>query len=121
VAIVPLPGPSIFKPPHHEIPLLSPQGTPEKKSNRSASSEVLFHITVPGLYFILLFYFIVFIFKILLSYIMSEPQFFIPVFIPVPLHQIHSSSSLQIKAGLPGISTKHGILSFNKIRHLSLY
>jgi hypothetical protein len=47
-----------------------------------------------------------------------SPSFSPPTSSP-PSLPIHSSSiSLQKRAGLPGISTKHGISSCNKVRYL---
>ena len=61
---------------------------------------------------------------ILLSFITYPPQFPLHLFPPVPpllFPQIHSSVIyLQKRIGLPGISTKHVITSYNKTRHVLL-
>jgi hypothetical protein len=41
--------------------------------------------------------------------------------IPSPLSQIHFSVSDQVRAGVPGISTKHGISCCNKSRQIPSY
>lgn len=62
--------------------------------------------------------FICYILTILCSFLsLLSSQFSLPC----PLSQIHTTISLQKRAGIPGISTKPGIYSCNKNRHLPSY
>lgn len=62
-------------------------------------------------------------FLILLSYTPSQPQFPLPSFplppLPSPLSHPSPPNTCQKKAGLPGMSTRHGLTSYSKIRHIA--